>query len=531
MRLHEPHHGTGGNARSGTHHSGAPARLLSRRTAVVDGDEVTGASVQLLRRMSRGRPVPIIGENVLVSASDLPLSGGRALEDPVRAEMEARLGHDFSAVRVHTDEAAHRTAVALDAHAYTIGSQIAFQRGRYDHTSAEGRGLLAHELAHVLQQGRGPEGGDGRPGRIHVSDPGDRSEREATAVAAHAMAPPAGTSDLPGHSAHRSTAPFPSGPGLVLRRSPMDAVSSLAETAREALRDLTDARPHEAYLDAVEDLAWFLTTAHEVQNWQSPDTGLGAFDASYTPSDGVFAITVRCRFAFHDGSAAAFPRAGADKLTWTDPEREDYRNRWLARTSSTWSGKHTFHCQRDWWEKLSAKVVVRFVAVDRDPHFDVGVTKIPRGAHRTSSVTAPSVTQGRFVPGTGTFDTEDLKPTYKGAGGGRKMTSATHEAGHMLGLDDEYRASPGAVAHAGLARREFGRAARKVDDARIMSLGSRVDPLHGVTFLAALQVATGVDWGPARRPPKAVPPGAPAHPLGNPTATGTGPTGGRSRRR
>lgn len=459
--------------------------------------------------------------------SDVLRSGGRPLPEPIRRDMEAQLGHDFSKVRVHTDETAHRTAAALDAHAYTVGSQIAFQRGRYDPASAAGRGLLAHELTHVLQQSRGPGDGAGRPGEIHVVDPADRSEREAAAAAAHALAHPARTTGPPAPSVHRS----PAGAGRVLQRSPTDAVASLAETAREVLRDLTDARPNEAYLDAVEDLAWFLTTAHEVKNWQSPDTGLGAFDASYTPSDGVLAITVRCRFGFHDGSAAAFPRVGADKLTWTDPEREDYQRRWLAKTSSTWSGKHTFYCQRDWWEKLSAKVVVRFVAVDRDPHFDLQVTKIPRGAHRTSSVTAPSVAQGRFTPGTGTFDTEDLKPTYKGAGRGKTMVSATHEAGHMLGLDDEYRVSPGAVAHADLARREFGRPARKADDARIMSLGSRVEPLHGVTFLAALQVATGVDWGPARRPPQAVPAGAPAHPLGNPPATGTGPTGGRSRRR
>jgi Domain of unknown function (DUF4157) len=65
--------------------------------------------------------------------------------------MEDRFGHDFSKVRVHSDPLAASSARAVDAQAYTVGSQIVFGAGRYN-SSADGQHLLAHELAHVVQQ-------------------------------------------------------------------------------------------------------------------------------------------------------------------------------------------------------------------------------------------------------------------------------------------------------------------------------------------------------------------------------------------
>jgi hypothetical protein len=112
---------------------------------------------------------------------------GKSLDGPVRADMEARLGHDFGDVRIHTGEAADDSARSVDAHAYTVGSDIVFRRDRYDPTSAAGRTLLAHELTHVVQQRNGPVEGTPAAGGIRVSDPSDRSEREAAATAERAM--------------------------------------------------------------------------------------------------------------------------------------------------------------------------------------------------------------------------------------------------------------------------------------------------------------------------------------------------------
>jgi hypothetical protein len=57
--------------------------------------------------------------------------------------------HDFGDVRIHTDAAASRSALALNARAYTVGNHIVFADGQYDQRSTAGRELLAHELAHV----------------------------------------------------------------------------------------------------------------------------------------------------------------------------------------------------------------------------------------------------------------------------------------------------------------------------------------------------------------------------------------------
>jgi outer membrane protein OmpA-like peptidoglycan-associated protein len=66
--------------------------------------------------------------------------------------MELRLGHDFGAVRVHTDARAARSTLAVDAAAYTVGHHVVFGEGSYRPETPEGRRLLAHELAHVVQQ-------------------------------------------------------------------------------------------------------------------------------------------------------------------------------------------------------------------------------------------------------------------------------------------------------------------------------------------------------------------------------------------
>ena len=111
--------------------------------------------------------------------------GGSPLEPEVRGDMEARLGADFGDVRVHTVAAAHDSAQAVNAHAYTVGSHVVFQRDAYDPGSHQGRTTLAHELTHVVQQRSGPVDGTEAGGGVRVSDPADRFEQEAAATAAH----------------------------------------------------------------------------------------------------------------------------------------------------------------------------------------------------------------------------------------------------------------------------------------------------------------------------------------------------------
>jgi len=76
-------------------------------------------------------------------------SSGQAMDSSTRAFFEARFGHDFGRVRIHSDSHA---AESVQAHAFTVGSDIVFATGRYAPATAEGRRLLGHELTHVVQQ-------------------------------------------------------------------------------------------------------------------------------------------------------------------------------------------------------------------------------------------------------------------------------------------------------------------------------------------------------------------------------------------
>src|SRR5207253_648342 len=69
-----------------------------------------------------------------------------------RSFMEPRFGHDFSQVRVHTDERAAESARSVNALAYTAGQDVVFGGGQYEPGTNEGKKLLAHELTHVVQQ-------------------------------------------------------------------------------------------------------------------------------------------------------------------------------------------------------------------------------------------------------------------------------------------------------------------------------------------------------------------------------------------
>src|SRR6266581_2122734 len=83
--------------------------------------------------------------------------GGSPLPDQVRIFMEPRFGFDFSQVRIHADGQAAASAEAIQARAYTAGSEIVFGGGQYSPSSGEGTKLLAHELVHVIQNASAPQ--------------------------------------------------------------------------------------------------------------------------------------------------------------------------------------------------------------------------------------------------------------------------------------------------------------------------------------------------------------------------------------
>jgi hypothetical protein len=130
-----------------------PAKV-GRKCAACEEEEKT----RILQRRAVSASAP--GQRRAPASVDAVLGrAGKPLEGATRAFFETRFGRDFSGVRVHADAQADASARQLDALAYTVGESVVFARGRYDPHGAEGRSLLAHELAHVVQQTGGVSAG------------------------------------------------------------------------------------------------------------------------------------------------------------------------------------------------------------------------------------------------------------------------------------------------------------------------------------------------------------------------------------
>lgn len=106
----------------------------------------------LQMKAAPGRTPTVSGQ---VNAQIGAPSGGQPLPESVRSFFEPRFGHDFGQVRVHTDAGAAASARGVHALAYTLGRDIVFGAGQYAPASTQGQRLLAHELAHVVQQSGG----------------------------------------------------------------------------------------------------------------------------------------------------------------------------------------------------------------------------------------------------------------------------------------------------------------------------------------------------------------------------------------
>lgn len=118
--------------------------MISRKCAACEEEET-------LQREGAGPATPSLGE-APASVQEVLASPGQPLDPATRAFFEPRFGRDFSPVRIHTDDRAKAAANSIQAHAFTLGRNIAFAAGQYAPGTSGGRRLLAHELAHVLQQ-------------------------------------------------------------------------------------------------------------------------------------------------------------------------------------------------------------------------------------------------------------------------------------------------------------------------------------------------------------------------------------------
>ena len=153
------------------HLDGQAGPMRSEPSALGSG---TDADAAPQHHDSRGAPPALLNG---VRARD-----GSSLPGTLKGAMERGFGFDFSKVRVHTDEQADRAARSLGAEAFTLGTDVVFRAGAWNPHSYQGQHLLAHELAHVVQQ-------DGQTGvvdtalTVEVGDAHDPLEAQADSAA------------------------------------------------------------------------------------------------------------------------------------------------------------------------------------------------------------------------------------------------------------------------------------------------------------------------------------------------------------
>ncbi len=126
-----------------------------RQPQASNGGGLTPPRRGLLQRAATD-PSPLVSVPPLVRTA--VQSPGRPLDSAARTLMEPHFNYDFSQVRIHTDALAAESARAVRARAYTLGRDLVFGAGQYSPSSPHGRRLLAHELAHVVQQAGGYTG-------------------------------------------------------------------------------------------------------------------------------------------------------------------------------------------------------------------------------------------------------------------------------------------------------------------------------------------------------------------------------------
>ncbi len=326
-------------------------------------------------------PIPSIVNDVLNSP-------GQPLDAGTRERMEPQFGHDFSNVRVHTDARAAESAHAVDALAYTVGDDMVFGANQYAPGTSSGQRLMAHELTHVMQQSGSSSGQ-----LLRMGEPNSAAEVEADQLSSQIM---------DGANVHA-----PSSRGVSLQRQAASGATSQPATS-SATQPSTQPTPN-------------VPNRSMVTNMRI--NGFGNFDAeldrrtAMNPQRGSatdpcrLVLTVRIKFNFQDTQTPS---------RWTPAEQSRWTGAFTRVVTDRWSFRFLLGpgqaCASEPCQ--SAAAILQIEPVNSSPHHTVTVDYDKPSGTRSDMhhLYRPDVARRG----------SDLRTDH---------ATATHEAGHMLGLE------------------------------------------------------------------------------------------------
>jgi len=224
---------------------------------------------EMLQRRATGLTTPSF---VPAIVQDVLGSPGHPLDAATRAYFEPRFGHDFGRVRIHSDARAAESAQAVNALAYTVGNHISFGAASYHPQSREGRQLMAHELAHVVQQS---QSGDAiTAGESHFEAEADHAASEVTSASTRPALTGRGQPGLQRQKSGASTSPTPVAP-TANQQKLIDAARRAAgircQIALHLVRGIVPPGPEGRADPALEASMRARSLAQLMFNWDNPN--------------------------------------------------------------------------------------------------------------------------------------------------------------------------------------------------------------------------------------------------------------------